>query len=51
VHALLQNRQDATTIGVCVGWVKGENSREKAKVAMGIARYEIRQPKKGTAAD
>jgi hypothetical protein len=37
--------------GVCVGWVKGENSREKAKVAMGIARYEIRQPKKGTAAD
>jgi hypothetical protein len=25
---------------------KGENNREKAKVAMGIARYEIRQPKK-----
>ena len=23
----------------------------KGKVAMGIARYEIRQPKKGTAAD
>jgi hypothetical protein len=37
-------------IGLSHG-ANGGDSREKAKVAMGIARYEIRQPQKGATAD
>jgi hypothetical protein len=37
-------------IGLSHG-ANGGDSREKAKVAMGLARYEIRQPQKGATAD